>query len=323
MRPTSARAHFHLADRRVGDELETGKGEGKFFCGDLRARPQAIRDGSFGEAAEPFAVGIVDIQDADSRHAGAGAFEEAALGGKIIIESAVKIEMVARQIRKDGSGKAAAPGTVERERMRTGLEHGMRPARLHHFRQERLQVERLRRGGGRGMARQRRAVLDGAEQAALVSCGAQDRIDQKARSRLAVRAGDADQTEFVGRLAEEIRGDDGQRLARVRHANPRDLRRNGAHRGSRRFPAPTRPNPGPGGGAISLTMARAPRAMASGTKRLPSVFSPRMATNRLPESRLCTVVNDGSYFGVRMGPGVRETRRPVVSLSASFPYPPV
>ena len=167
--------------------------QGEFFGGHLRAGVEAVGDGPARQADQALAVGVVHIDDARARGARAGAFEQAALGGEVLLEGLVKIEMVAREIGEDGGGEPATPQAIQRQRVRTGFQHGVRAAGVNDLGEKALQVQRFRRGGGGRTRCSRRAIDDGAEEAALVAGGAHDRIDQEARGGLAVGAGDADQ----------------------------------------------------------------------------------------------------------------------------------
>ncbi len=54
------------------------------------------------------------------------------------------IEVVAREVRENRHGKGASPQTVQGQRVRTGLEHGMGASGADHVGQRILQVERFR-----------------------------------------------------------------------------------------------------------------------------------------------------------------------------------
>src|SRR5713101_12989 len=101
--------------------------------------------------------------------------------------------MVARQIREDGRSKAAAPETIESERMRTAFQNRMRAARPNDFGKEALQVERFGRGGFRGISFEWGAVFDRAEEPTAQTGGVNDGVQKKARGGLAVCSGDSDE----------------------------------------------------------------------------------------------------------------------------------
>ena len=141
--------------------------------------------------------------------------------------------MIPRQVREHSDIEAASPQPVHRQSMGTRLQHRMGAARAHDFGKKLLQLERFRRGCCRGEDRNRRAVRDCAEKSGCASCGMKDRIDQIARGRLAIRAGDADEFQRVSWMPEEIRGRDGQRFSRVGDLGPRNIR--AERRGPRHF----------------------------------------------------------------------------------------
>ena len=85
------------------------KPSAEFLRRDLGAGSQAVGDGPARQTDQAVAVGVVHVDDASVGSARAGAFEQAALGGEIILEGVVKIEMVAGEIGEDGGGEMATP----------------------------------------------------------------------------------------------------------------------------------------------------------------------------------------------------------------------
>jgi len=88
---------------------------------------------------------------------------------------------------------------VHRQAVRRGLEHDRIDASVTHGGQQTLDDERL----GRRLARLVQldlagdAHLDGADQSGSSSVSSQHRLDQMARGRLTVRAGDADNGQAI------------------------------------------------------------------------------------------------------------------------------
>src|SRR4029077_8068418 len=192
------RANFDLACRRIGDEIESSQRERKFFGCNLGSRSQPIGYGLLCDVAELLAIGVVNIDDAAARRSRAGTLKQASLGGEIILHGVVEIEMIARQIGENGNGKAAAPKTIEGQRVRTAFQNRVRAARPDDFGKETLQIERFGRGGSGRIGFERRAIFDGAEKTAPQTGGADDRIEQKTRGGLAIRSGNSSELQLVG-----------------------------------------------------------------------------------------------------------------------------
>ena len=214
--------------------------------------------------AKLLTVRIVPIDDARGRRRRARAFEQAALRREIILEGLVIIEMVARKIRENCHRKRASPQTVHRERMRTGFENGVRASGADHVRQKALQVERFRSGVGRGARLAHQPMANRAEQADFATRGAENRVHQVGRRRLAVCPGHANELQNLGGMPKIICRGDCQCLARVRDLDPGKFRGNC-----------------PGHWLLAGDGDRSARD-GVGTNLLPSVFSPRMATNSVP-----------------------------------------
>ena len=67
---------------------------------------------------EPPTIGIADVDDAHPRRRAFAGQEQQALGEKVILHRRMEVQMVLRQVREDGRGKANAAGAPERERVR-------------------------------------------------------------------------------------------------------------------------------------------------------------------------------------------------------------
>ena len=259
-----------------------------FFAVTCAPAVEAVGDRPARQTRQALAVCVVHVDDASVRRARAGAFKQPALGGEVVLKAVVKIEMVAGEIGEDGGGEVAAPEPIERQRVRTGLEHGVRAAGADDVGEKTLQVQGFRSGGRGRTSSLRCAIGDGAEEPALVAGRAHDRIDQKTGGGLAVGAGDADQLRASPRAG---RKNSRRSMASALRASGTRIQTTpggiaGGLEAALAAAAPVSENSashaGPGGGGNSLTIALAPRSMALEMKRLPLVISPSMATNSEP-----------------------------------------
>ena len=148
--------------------------------------------------------------------------EEAALRLEVLLHRPVKVEMVLAQVREDEDREARAVETPFCRRDRRRFHHAHVVAGSDHLAEQALQVDRLGRVEGRRADLVSDAALDTAEQPRVSSCRLEDRPEQKRGRRLSARAGDTDDLELAGRIAEELDGGPRHRLA---HARDDELKR--------------------------------------------------------------------------------------------------
>ncbi len=170
------------------------------------------------------AARIVEVHDA--RGAMRQHLEQTTLGGEVRLHVAMKVEVIARQVREHAGGERDGIRAAQRERVRRHFHHGGAAAVVHHLPQHLLHVRRLRCRSGRFDVRMSEAVDDGAEQPAPHAGGFEDRPQQVRCRGLPVRAGDADNLQQAARVA----------LQSDRRAPP--------VRGARRAPPPMAPGSG-------------------------------------------------------------------------------
>ncbi len=152
---------------------------------------------------KPGSGGVVHVDD----RAGPGLAqrEEALLGLVVGLHVAVKIEMVARQVREDGDVEAAALHAVERERVGGDLHRrGARPVR-DHLGQQLLDQRRFRRGAVRLDAAAPRAIADRPEKPGGAVPPREDRLEQRRRRGLAVGARHGREHELLRRISVQAR----------------------------------------------------------------------------------------------------------------------
>src|SRR5579862_3426697 len=217
--PHKRRAHLNLPRWSLRGELQALKTQRKLLRRQIRLALQPICECSFRKPLKPRRVRIVRIDHSNVRHPRAGSFKQTALRRKIILKRLVKIQMVARQIRKNRRRKMATPHALERQRVRTHLQHRVRTARVAHFREHLLQIERFGRRVRRLPAALRRPVSGRSHKAARESRGLHNRIRQKRSRRLSIRAGDSHQLQRVRWMPVKI-------CSRLRERPPLFTRRN-------------------------------------------------------------------------------------------------
>ena len=143
--------------------------------------------------------------------------KQRALGGEVVVEGLVKVEMVARQVREDDRLEDDTGRALERQSMRRGL-HDARPvAAVDHRAEHALQLDRV---GGRELRRpldSGDAVDDGAQKA-RPQAGRREDLGQQVSGRgLAVGAGDGGDAQLARRIAEEQRRHEGHGVPRSGH----------------------------------------------------------------------------------------------------------
>ncbi len=144
--------------------------------------------------------------------------EQRALGGEVVVERRVKVEMVARQVREDDRREGDAGRALERESMRRRLHDARQVAAVDHLAEHALQLHRL--GGrelriGRSTPAMRLTTVPsraGRRPATVRIVG-----QQVGGRRLAVGAGDRDDAQLARGVAVEARRHEGHGVPRVGH----------------------------------------------------------------------------------------------------------
>jgi hypothetical protein len=113
----------------------------------------------------------------------------------------VEVEVVLGEVGEDGHVELDAVHARQREGVGGHLHGRAANPRLHHARQQGLELERLGRGLARGLGLVAHPVLDGADHAGRPAARAEQGLHQERRGGLAVRAGDADHREAPRRVA--------------------------------------------------------------------------------------------------------------------------
>ncbi len=217
--PHKRRAHLDLPRGSLRGKLQALETQREFLRRQVRLALQPVCKRAFRKPFKPRRIRIVRIDHRNIRSSRPGSFKQSALGRKIILKCLVKIQMIARQIRKNRRRKMAAPHALERQRMRTHLQHRVRTARVAHFREHLLQVERFRRRVRRFPAALRRPVSGRSHQSARESRSLHNRVHQKRSRRLSIRSGDSHQLQRIRRMSVKIR-------SRLRERSPLLARRN-------------------------------------------------------------------------------------------------
>ena len=152
----------------------------------------------------------------------------------------------------------------QRQRMRRNLHHARPASGSDHLPHQLLHVRCLRCGARRLEFTVADPVRHRANQSTACARCLEDRADQVARRRLAVRAGDADDLHRPARVALEIGGEQRERPPRVLDDDP----------GHADVPVLSAP--------ASATTALAPAATACAANAAPSALRPRSATKIVP-----------------------------------------
>ncbi len=169
-----------------------------------------------GQAATP---GVVD---ADHGALAPLRDEQRRLGGVVVLEVGVEVEVVLAEVRETRDVVTDPVDPVQREGVARDL-HGARlDVLLAHHGQQRLQVGRLRRGAHARHPPVGDPGLDGAHQAGGAAGRAQGRLEQVAGGGLAVRAGDAEHHQVVGGPAVHLGRHLAEHTARVGDDEHRD-----------------------------------------------------------------------------------------------------
>jgi hypothetical protein len=218
--PAQARLERERALRRAHEQLRAVGAQLIGLAADV-GRGRLDAEAQLGIQATD--AGVVGIDGAR-----AAAVEERGLDGDVLLEVAVEIEVVLREVREGDRGELGRHEPPLRDCDRRRFHRTGQVARLDHGTQRTLQIGRLRRRQARSLAAPADAPLHGAEQAAGALRGVQHRREQDRRGRLAVRARDADDLELAARLPVQRRGElrhTGACVVRhhLRHAEIRQL----------------------------------------------------------------------------------------------------
>ena len=205
------------ARRRVDGQAHAVEGRGPLGRPHAGAATEAIGQGVEAEPGDHACAGrIVAVHDGDAARLGRGGqqLEEPALGAAVLVEGAVEVEVILREVGEDADVERERVDARERQRVRADLHRHPANAARTHGGQHRLDLERLRRRLAGGPDLVADDVLDRAENPGGASADAQQRVDQVRGRRLAVRARDADQRQGAGGMVPVGAGQRGERAAR-------------------------------------------------------------------------------------------------------------
>ena len=170
--------------------------------------PEGERVGQLGGEAPAVLVADVHCRGWAALH------KEPALRLEVVLHVRVEVEMLVAQVGEHERSEAHTVEAVQCRRVGRRL-HRHRPvARVEHLPEEPLEVDRLRRRSLDAATLAADAGLDRPDQAGPSTGGGEDRIEQKRRRRLSVRAGDPGHPQLRRRPLEELVGDLRHRDAR-------------------------------------------------------------------------------------------------------------
>ena len=184
----------------------------------------AERERGHAQIAEQLAAVRVDgIHDrrAPRLRAALERAKEKRLGTEIIIGVAVEIEVIAPEIGEHGDVPRDALDAMLHQRVRRHLHRDVRRAPVAHGGEPREELGRRRRRERRRDDVAAEPIADRADDARAQIGGAPHRLEEVRDGRLAVRAGDADHRQIVGRVAMEMRGDAREEPRRGAGLDPR------------------------------------------------------------------------------------------------------
>ena len=193
--PAAGRLEHHVGGAPVG--VRPGGREGAQR--DLRDVEQAA------------AVRVVDVDQSAPRPARG---EQGGLGGEVVVEVGVEVEVVAPEVGEDRDVEDHAVDPAQDQRVARDLHQAPRHPALAHHREQAVQVRRLRRGQHRPDVLTVDAGADGADDRDVLAGRLQAALRQPGGRRLALGAGHADQAQCRGRLAVHPRGEAAEHLAR-------------------------------------------------------------------------------------------------------------
>ena len=201
----------HLERQAVHRERERSRPDVGWRVDRVGHRPRC--GGPKGVASRIVEVGHADA--ARRQH-----LEEPALRPEVVLHVPMKIEMIAREVGEHRGAEMEVVDTAQRQGVRGCFDHARTAARIDHVAQHPLQFRRL---GCRPRCRDFAVgdLISHRPDAAALDAGClEDRREKVRRRRLAVRARDPDQHEVRARVAEERRGERGEREPGVGHLNP-------------------------------------------------------------------------------------------------------
>jgi hypothetical protein len=143
------------------------------------------RDDTVAELArEPGTMVIIDVHDRASLRS-VDLREQLPLGLVVVVEIAMEIEVIAREVREHRRGERHSVRSPEGERVRRDLHDGTRDARVDHRTEPLLQDRRV---GGRSvgdLASRPGPILDRADEAYRLAGLLEEHLDHLRRRRLA------------------------------------------------------------------------------------------------------------------------------------------
>ena len=178
--------------------------------------------GGAGVTGQPAAPGVVD---ADHGPLAPLRDEQRGLGGVVVLEVGVEVEVVLAQVGETRDVVTDPVDPVQREGVARDLHRAGVDVLLAHHGQQRLQVGGLRRGAHAGHPPVGDPGLDGADEAGGAAGRAQGRLEQVAGGGLAVGAGDAEHHQVVGGPAVDLGRHLAEHRARVGDDEQRDAGR--------------------------------------------------------------------------------------------------
>ena len=160
---------------------------------------------------------IFDIYNRNAWRGHQAAVEKFSLRRKVVLHRAVKIEVVASEVGKDGHIKGQAVNTALGEGVRGDFHYCLGGSGVRAIAKELEQIARLGGSVGRIASCAHHVILDGADQNGLAACVIQHRVEQEGGCGFAVCSSHATQGELLFRMCEEIRCDRRESAAAVRN----------------------------------------------------------------------------------------------------------
>ena len=167
------------------------------------------------------AVFVLDIDYHGARRLNPLPGEENGLRLEVTLHSSVIVEMIAREVRKEGHLEGDAEGPLLLQGVRRDFHDGFGATRLNGVGEELIELERFGRGARRGIRLIADTVLNRADQSDAAAGGPQHTTQNKGCCGLAIRPGDAGDHQLFGGMVIEIGAKAGQRTPAVRNPRPR------------------------------------------------------------------------------------------------------
>ncbi len=134
--------------------------------------------------------------------------EEPPLGLEVLLQRAVQVEVILREVREDERVETNPTEPPERRAVRGRFDRGAPVPRVEHLPKETLKLDRLGCGERRATLLAADDPAHGPDQSGPAIRGVEHRVQQEGRRRLAVRPRHADDVELLRRLPEEhVSGD--------------------------------------------------------------------------------------------------------------------